>query len=447
MPVSTVSSTASLEPTEQVARAELLEELALVAARDDARHGDTLLIPDVRTVTHLARVAADRGIRLALVHRTQDIPTGGRAFLFFARPLTDEQRAACHELAQSNRLALCASPRRSEPRPEFDFGLHHLVAERDADGIRLTFAATCPSSPLWVLVDPAVLAAESTVTEADAAEDDSPSDSMAWIEAARSYLSAGFPEAAKAALARAGTDDPGVRQQAERQQRLDAEIARAVTTSEHPVLPVIGAGADPGIATLPAPLSQMGPVRFSQMLDDEVLAGAVEKVLRVFVLRSVADGATLLDLTPHDGHLAIAVCLAGLPAPVVVERSAVRRRVLAAADSGGSPVRIYADVSAALTTLTGESTHAHILVHATLATMTDGSLTSTVLALRAARRGFSVVVSEVNSVVAARDATVDRLLSLAPLLDLEVRSVALHGAQLVVGTLADYPRPQLLFAC
>jgi hypothetical protein len=427
---------------------QLLNALAVSAVRDDARDGDTFVLAGLLAVTLVATAAEERALAINLAVRPDPSSLAGRVFALLDSAPDAALSAALQQQADRGQLALLAFPRTPHEPPFPLFGLHLLVADVDGEGIRLTHATDSPASPLWVAVNPEALSAPPAPSVSGQPEV-LPRD--AWIHAARAYLAAGLPAAARVAMERASEVDHPLRRHAIRQLHVDHALSEALAAGDYPLLPVVGHGGTSDLAMIPAPSAGDGSARFAQALEDEMISGAVQPILRAFVLRSVIAGVTFLDLAPGDGHLAVAVALAGTiaPLPVLVERAEWRRQALTGMSTNASARRpdVCQTLADAMALVRQRALQPGVLIHADRKAITDGTLARAVLMVREAGLHFVVVVSETDAAVFSGHETVHRFVPLASLLQLQVGSVAFVNGQFITTTLSQLPRPHLLIAC
>jgi hypothetical protein len=420
---------------------DLLHDLVHAVVRDDARVAAEMDAGLVRDA------AMGHGLHITLC--SPSLLTGtGALFAFVASSPAADIAPAIQDAAAADRLALVAWPRRSGDDEASAaiaraLGLIPLVAARDDDGVHLDHPTTHPDSPLHVAVRPALLGHG----RSSAPVEDAPAD--AWRGAAQAYLALGLYGAARAAARRAGEAGDSTTQHANRLADIDTALASALATSAAPLLPVLSGGLGHKVMPL---LRAEGNAReaatFGRYLDEEVLGNGVEVIARHFLRMAMGDKATLLDLAPDHGHLAVALADAVGMWRVVIAGGAAHhalRRSLAPLPNTLRPAVHATTEDAVLAAI--ESGAPSIVVHATLATVVDGTLAGAVVALRARRADFVVVVSGVKAAVIEADETVAATRRLATQLGLTVRGVGIQKGRLVVDELDALPRAQLLLVC
>ena len=426
---------------------DLLHDLVHAVVRDDARDGDVFLVAAEMDAGLVRDAAMGHGLHITLC--SPSLLTGtGALFAFVASSPAADIAPAIQDAAAADRLALVAWPRRSGDDEASAaiaraLGLVPLVAARDDDGVHLDHPTTHPDSPLHVAVRPALLGQG----RSSAPVDDAPAD--AWRGAAQAYMALGLYGAARAAARRAGEAGDSTAQHANRLADIDTALASALATSAAPLLPVLSGGLGHKVIPL---LRAEGTARdaatFGRYLDEEVLGNGVEVIARHFLRMAMGDKATLLDLAPDHGHLAVALADAVGMWRVVIAGGAAHhalRRSLAPLPNTLRPAVHATTEDAVLAAI--ESGAPSIVVHATLATVVDGTLAGAVVALRARRADFVVVVSGVKAAVIEADETVAATRGLATQLGLTVRGVGIQKGRLVVDELEALPRAQLLLVC
>jgi hypothetical protein len=426
---------------------DLLHELVHAVVRDDARDGDAFLVATEMDAGLVRDAAMAQGLHITLCSPSL-LPGTGALFAFVASSPAADIAPAIQDAAAADRLALVAWPRRSGDDEASAaiaraLGLVPLVAARDDDGVHLAHPTTHPDSPLHVAVRPALLGHG----RSSAPVEDAPTD--AWRGAAQAYLALGLYGAARVAARRAGEAGDSTAQHANRLADIDTALATALATSAAPLLPVLSGGlGHKVIPLLRAEGTARNAATFGRYLDDEVLGNGVEVIARHFLRMAMGDKATLLDLAPDHGHLAVAIADAvGMWRVVIAGGSAhhALTRSLAPLPNSLRPAVHVTSEDAVLAAI--KSGAPSVVVHATLATVVDGTLAGAVVALRTRRADFVVVVSGVTAAVIEADATVVATRSLATQLGLSVRGVGIQKGRLVVDELEALPRAQLLLVC
>lgn len=434
---------------------ELVHDLVYAVVRDDARDGDAFLVASETDAGQVRDAAMAHGRQIALCSASQ-LPETGALFAFIETSPAADIAPAIQDAAAADRLALVAWPRHTGDDAESAaiaraLGLVPLVAARDDAGVHLDHVASHPDSPLHVAVRPALLGQGGSSASADETQGDITVEASAdaWRGAANAYLSVGLYGAARIAARRAGEAGETTAGHAERLAEVDAALSNALATSAAPLLPVLSGGlGHKVIPLLRAEDSARNPTTFGRYLDDELLGNGLEVFTRHFLRMSMGDKATLLDLAPDHGHLAVAIADAVGVWRVVIAGGSAHHTLLRSLATLPHNLRptLHATTEAAVRAAI-ESGAPSLVVHATLATVVDGTLANAVGVLRSQRADFVVVVSGVTAAVIEQDETVAATLQLAAPLGLSVRGVGLHKGRIVVEALDALPRAHLLLVC
>lgn len=426
---------------------DLLHDLVHAVMRDDVRDGDQFLVAAESDAVLVRDAAKTLGRHIDLCSASQ-LPATGVLFAFVDTSPAADIAPAIQEAAAADRLALVAWPRHAgdddvSAAIARALGLVPLVAARDDAGIHLDHQAAHPDSPLHVAVRPALFGQGRSSTPVDDASAD------VWRGAANAYLSLGLYGAARMAALRAGEVGATTAGHAERIAEVDAALTAALATSTAPLFPVLSGGlGHKVIPLLRAEDSARNPTTFGRYLDDEILGNGVEVFTRHFLRLSMGDKGTLLDLAPDHGHLAVAIADAVGVWRVVIAGGSAHHTLLRSLATLPHNLRptLHATTEAAVRAAI-ESGAPSLVVHATLATVVDGTLANAVGVLRSQRADFVVVVSGVTAAVIEQDETVAATLQLAAPLGLSVRGVGLHKGRIVVEALDALPRAHLLLVC